>query len=214
MAAVCRMFADRSHTMIKLAGWFVLSAVALHGCTSDCDVIPNDNASISRSGLSGYVYDIRTGERIQGAQVSVEGSSLQSITDSAGRFSITLSEGTYTLAIRKDDLASQRSQPIMIGHGDSTYVALPLLPVTGGWQLSISWEGFGTYTSSFRLNPDLSVRWETDQGTLGGEWRLRGDSISIDFSNGTMLDGILADSMSGAVDQLSSSVNGSFVATR
>ena len=186
------------------------------GCTAECDMPPENTATTDvTSTISGLVYDMYTGDRVSFARVQIQGTTQETLCDSLGQFSFrNVTPGEYTLHVNKDNFGNGNSHPIHVRERDSLYSKVGLRPIAGEWYLTILWDGNREYLSSFQLDRDGTLLWNAPPDRIPGTWTLKGDSLYVDFSNGTMLDGIVRDSATGLVDQRDYPINGTFFAIR
>jgi hypothetical protein len=88
----------------------------------------SDRAITGKAVITGYVRDIKNGEVIIGASVSVDTSAVSVVTDQQGYYSLALTKGRHTLTINSAGMKDTKRQILLNGNGKldvdlETYVA-------------------------------------------------------------------------------------------
>ena len=106
----------------------VAFAMALPVCASASGVVPSDKNVISTGIIKGRVTDSANGSSLPYCQVKVPGTSLVSLTDDSGNYTLgNLAPGSYTLEASYVGFEPQRSE-ISVTAGGSTLVDFSLKP--------------------------------------------------------------------------------------
>ncbi len=106
----------------------VAFAMALPVCASASGVVPSDKNVISTGIIKGRVTDSANGSSLPYCQVKVTGTSLVSLTDDSGNYTLgNLAPGSYTLEASYVGFEPQRSE-ISVTAGGSTLVDFSLKP--------------------------------------------------------------------------------------
>ncbi|RYF93522.1 MAG: TonB-dependent receptor, partial [Chitinophagaceae bacterium] len=84
--------------------------------------------------LNGTVLDKNTGQYLQNARLEIGGSTLTTLSDSAGKFRISLPVGTYTISARNIGYQDQVKYNVLVTSGNVQIVNFEMIPVTNNIQ--------------------------------------------------------------------------------